>query len=146
MDETQAQIVGVVVALVCFLCAGIITLMFLRRRRKLATWVTAQATVSRSWRERRGDAYAGGGGNVYFAEYIFALDDGQKRQGKGRTDEEHQPNDVIEIRYNPEDPYESQAAFTDSALWYVVGVPAVLMFLALGVLALLDGLAVVDLS
>lgn len=136
MDGTQ--IGKIAVALVCFLCAAGVVAAFLWRRHRLEKWIKVDATVYGAWTRRHGGPNAG---VTHHVEYIFSTLDGQRRQGTGVTHDEHQENDVIDIWYDPADPYRSKASFSDVKIWYYARIPAVLMFLALGVLGLLDGLA-----
>lgn len=140
MDSSQVQVATLVVSALLFLCAAAVVVAFLRRRRAADDWRTAEATVSRAWTNRdQGTTFHG-------VNYSFATPEAGTFEGEGATADLHEPNDVIEIWYDPDDPSRNKPELSDIRVWYLVGIPVVLLFIALGVLSLLDGLAIVDLS
>lgn len=139
MDEAQAQLIMMSAAIFSLLVAGIPLAMYLRTRHKLATWVPVEAQVTDSW---KGSQQSGNGASttVLRVRYSFTTAEGASCEGVGQTHEEQQPGDRIEIRYDPQNPRKSQAAFPRPIFWYVIGIPWTVVFLGMAGLMMADAL------
>lgn len=127
------------VVLVMFLCAGAAVAYFLRWVRRQNNWIPVKATVSGV------EHNPGGSTTSYVVEYTYVTKEGQRHEGSATLTREPAVDDTLDVLYSPEDSRQSTWSSPRSHLWILgaLGGLFVLMFVALGVLALLDILSVV---
>lgn len=138
METSTDQVIAFVLAAIWFVCAVVVVVLLQRWRRQAETWCKTEGAVTRTW------VHSNAGTTTYYAAYAFTTPDGEQH-GEGRTHEERQSGDVIDVWYDPQNPRQSKPTSTDMKTRSMMSVQMILAFLALGVLALLEGLSVIDL-